>query len=63
MTKTNLFLACALILAGSTQVFAGSGQNGPIGPGSRYGLQPGPDVAATGSGFKATQKFARETRM
>jgi hypothetical protein len=44
MEKSRLLLAFALIAASSTQVFAGSSQNGPIGPGSRYGLQPSPDV-------------------
>jgi hypothetical protein len=41
MTKTKLFFA-AVLLGGAPQVQAGSGQNGPIGPGSRYGLEPGP---------------------
>jgi hypothetical protein len=42
MTKTKLFFAAMRLLGGATQVLAGSGQNGPIGPGSRYGLEPGP---------------------
>jgi hypothetical protein len=41
MTKTKLFFTAILLLGGATQVLAGSGQNGPIGPGSRYGLEPG----------------------
>jgi hypothetical protein len=41
MTKTKMFVAGILLFAGATQVLAGSGQNGPIGPGSRYGLEPG----------------------
>jgi hypothetical protein len=42
MTKTKLFFAAMLLSGGATQVLAGSGQNGSIGPGSRYGLEPGP---------------------
>jgi hypothetical protein len=42
MTKTKLFFAAVVLFRGATQVLAGSGQNGPIGPGSRYGLEPGP---------------------
>jgi hypothetical protein len=42
MTKTKMFFAATLLLGGATQDLAGSGQNGPIGPGSRYGLEPGP---------------------
>jgi hypothetical protein len=53
MSKTKIGLAAILLLAGATQVLAGSGQNGPIGPGSRYGLEPGPtawDNASTPKG-------------
>ena len=49
MTTIKLLIISTFILMSSAQAFAGSGQNGPIGPGSRYGLQPGPDAGAAGS--------------
>jgi hypothetical protein len=54
MTRTKLFLTAILLLSGATQVLAGGGQNGPIGPGSRYGLEPSPDDATTAfSGYNS----------
>jgi hypothetical protein len=59
MTKTSLLLSVALILASSSQAFAGSGQNGPIGPGSRYGLEPSPDDTTTSiSGYNSHASMA-----
>jgi hypothetical protein len=59
MTKTSLLFSVALILASSSQAFAGSGQNGPIGPGSRYGLEPSGDDATTGiSGYNSHAAMA-----
>lgn len=40
MTKTLLLASALLLAASTTQSFARGGQFGPIGPGSREGLQP-----------------------
>ena len=58
MTRTRLLLGALVVLVTATQAYAGSGQNGPIGPGSRYGLQPDPDALPP-----AVQAPAKNTAM
>ena len=62
MIRSKLLYATIMLVACTTNVFAGSSQNGPIGPGSRDGLQPsvGDKNAPSDKNFVAPT-YARQT--
>jgi len=57
MTKTKILSAVIILSAATaTPVFAQDG--GPLGPGSRYGLEPQPGPTSYGRGYYQENGFA-----